>query len=196
MTVKPLVDLGFLKGSTKSRSFVDALSSFSSDVVFLNLKPSTFHGLPSLWILDEEVLALVAPLHFALVGFFPSRCPSLDAIRKFFFSLKFNGDFSVTLLDHSHVLIKLVNDLNYSRVFSHKSYFVSNCYINIPQLTTTFFLPRILHRLGSLFSRPLKVDHETSICSRPSVARVLVELDITKKYFDKVWIGLEKFGYI
>ncbi|KAH0434809.1 hypothetical protein IEQ34_026745 [Dendrobium chrysotoxum] len=42
-------------------------------------------------------------------------------------------------------------------------------------------LPRILYALGSLFGHPLKVDNATSIDSRPSLAHVLVELNITKK---------------
>ncbi|KAH0451725.1 hypothetical protein IEQ34_019024 [Dendrobium chrysotoxum] len=49
---------------------------------------------------------------------------------------------------------------------------------------------------SSLFGRPLKVDNVTSIGSRPSLALVLVELDITKNYPKKVWLDLDKFGYI
>ncbi|KAH0460782.1 hypothetical protein IEQ34_008357 [Dendrobium chrysotoxum] len=47
-----------------------------------------------------------------------------------------------------------------------------------------------------LFGRPLKVDNATPVGSRPSLARVMVELDITKKYPKKVWLGLDKFGHI
>ncbi|KAL0909928.1 hypothetical protein M5K25_020838 [Dendrobium thyrsiflorum] len=178
----------------------------------------TFRGMPSLWISEEKILALLRPFKFALVGKFPTRRPSLDAIRRFFFRLKLNGDFSVTLLNPSHVLIKLFNDFDYSRVFSHKSYFVYNCYmkltkwsplfdigedspivpiwISFPNLRPHMFSPRILHAMGSLFGRPLQVDHATSVGSRPSVARVLVELDVSKKYPDKIWLGPENFGYI
>ncbi|KAL0910455.1 hypothetical protein M5K25_021440 [Dendrobium thyrsiflorum] len=99
-------DQGFLGGFMISRSFLDALYGSTSDVLFFDLKPSTFCGLPSLWISEEEILALAAPLQFALV------------------------------------------------------------------------------------------DNATSIGSRPSVVRVLVELDIIKKYPDKVWLGPEKLGYI
>ncbi|KAH0455930.1 hypothetical protein IEQ34_015962 [Dendrobium chrysotoxum] len=115
---------------------------------------------------------------------FSSRSSSLDFIRKFFFNLKLIAEFSVTLLDTLHVLIKLSNDLDYSRVFCHRSYFVNNCFM------------KILHALGSMFGRPLKVDNAIFVGSRASVVRVLVELDITKKYSDKVWLGPIKFGYI
>ncbi|KAH0452104.1 hypothetical protein IEQ34_019403 [Dendrobium chrysotoxum] len=45
-------------------------------------------------------------------------------------------------------------------------------------------------------SFPLKIDNTTSIGSRPSVARVVVELDINKHYLNSVWLGPENFGYI
>ncbi|KAH0457053.1 hypothetical protein IEQ34_014960 [Dendrobium chrysotoxum] len=98
-----------------------------------------------------------------------------------------NADFSVTLLNPSYILIKLMNDLDYSRVFAYRSYFVNNCYmkltkwsplldigvelpISFPNLRPHIFSPRILHALDSLFGRPLKVDYATSIGSWPSVA--------------------------
>ncbi|KAH0464936.1 hypothetical protein IEQ34_005039 [Dendrobium chrysotoxum] len=58
------------------------------------------------------------------------------------------------------------------------------------------FSPCILNGLGSLFGRPLKTDHATTCGSRPSIARVLVELDVTKYYLDWVWVGHENLGYV
>ncbi|PKU80021.1 hypothetical protein MA16_Dca014386 [Dendrobium catenatum] len=135
----------------------------------------------------------------------------------FFFNLRLTGAFFVTVLDSSHVHIKLENDLDYSRVFCHRSYLVFNCFMNVskwsptgdigdespivpigisfPNLRPHFFSPRILHGLGLLFGNPLKVDNATALGSRPSVARVLVEIDITKKFLDKILIGPEKRGH-
>ncbi|KAL0909763.1 hypothetical protein M5K25_020660 [Dendrobium thyrsiflorum] len=99
---------------------------------------------------------------------------------------------------------------NCCRVFSHRSYFVSNCFmklfkwtpyfdiniesptipiwVSFPNLRPHLFSPRILHGLGSLFGRPLRTDNATSNGTRPSVARVLVDLDVTKRYPDQVWV--------
>ncbi|KAL0908343.1 hypothetical protein M5K25_022832 [Dendrobium thyrsiflorum] len=148
------------------------------------------------------------------LAFFPTCRPSLDVIRKFFFNLKLHAEFSVTVLDQSHVLIKLSNDLDYSRVFCHRSYLVNNCFmkltkwtplldvnvespmipiwVSFPNLRPHLFSPRILHALGSMFGRPLKVDNATSVGSRPSLAHVLVELDIFKNYPKQIWLGPEK----
>ncbi|KAL0908480.1 hypothetical protein M5K25_022977 [Dendrobium thyrsiflorum] len=205
-------------GSAKSRSFFEALSGSSSDVSFPDIKIVSFRGLPSLWISEQEIRALAVPFQFSLVGFFPSKQPSLESIRRFFFNLKLNGEVSVTLLDPSHVLIKLANDLDYCRVFCHRSYLVYNCYmkltkwsplfdvsvespvipiwVSFPQLRPHLFSPRILHGLGSIFGKPLKIDTAISAGSRPSVAHVLVELDITKSYPDKIWLDPKNLGYV
>ncbi|KAH0469171.1 hypothetical protein IEQ34_002403 [Dendrobium chrysotoxum] len=63
MAVNQLVDPGFLEGSNKSRSFLDSLFGSSPYVRFPDLKSTTFRGIPSLWISEEEILALAAPLN-------------------------------------------------------------------------------------------------------------------------------------
>ncbi|KAL0909441.1 hypothetical protein M5K25_020313 [Dendrobium thyrsiflorum] len=214
--VVQLVGPCFLDGISNSRSFIHALMGSSSSATFADLKPTSFRGLPSLWVSEEEVLALATPFSFSLVGYFSNHRLSLDAIRKFFFNLKLSGEFSVTLLDSRHVLIKLRCDMDYCCVFVHRSYFVNNCFmkltewspfvdiseespivlvwVSFPNLRPHFFSPWILHDLGALFRHPLRTDNATTVGSQPSVARVLVELDITKRYPNKVWLGPEKYA--
>ncbi|KAL0920625.1 hypothetical protein M5K25_009773 [Dendrobium thyrsiflorum] len=151
-----------------------------------------------------------------LLHYYDLMHPSLALIRKFFINLKLIGNFSVTLLDQSHVLIKFVNDLDYSRVFCHQSYLFFNCFmwltkwsptveiggeslivsiwISFPNLYPHFYSTRIFHGLG-LFGNPLKVDNATTMGLRPSMARVLVKIDVTKKFADKIWLGPEKLRY-
>ncbi|KAI0527141.1 hypothetical protein KFK09_002739 [Dendrobium nobile] len=69
-------------------------------------------------------------------------------------------------------------------------------WVAFPSLRPHLFAPRILHALASMFGRPLKVDNSTSVGSRPSLARVLVEIDITKDFPDKIWLGSENSGYV
>ncbi|KAL0906651.1 hypothetical protein M5K25_025164 [Dendrobium thyrsiflorum] len=185
-----LSDPGFLGGSPSSCSFLDVLANSSSGNDFPELRISSFRGLPSLWISDMEIQDLVVPFQFSLVGFFPSKRPSLDSIRRFFFNLNLNGEVSVTLLDSSHILIKLANDLDYCRVFCHRSYLVYNYYMKLTKwsplvdigvespvipiwvsfslLRPHLFAPRILNGLASLFGKPLKIDSAVeSGLSRP-----------------------------
>ncbi|KAL0925760.1 hypothetical protein M5K25_004130 [Dendrobium thyrsiflorum] len=218
MAVDRIKDPGFLDGKVISRSFKDALYGESSSPVFPPLKVSSHHGLPALIISEEEMLSLVLPFEFALIGKFAGHRLPLDLIRKFFFNLKLFGDFSVSLLNPKNVLIKLVNDLDYCRVFSHRSYFVSNCFmwifkwsphfdvnvespivsiwVSFPSLRPHLFSPQILHGLGSLFGRPLRTDNSTVNGLRPSVSRILVELDVTKRNVSQVWLGSENCCYV
>ncbi|KAI0492813.1 hypothetical protein KFK09_027089 [Dendrobium nobile] len=210
-----LRDPGFFGGVSHPKSFLQALAGSTSS--FPDLKRSTFRGLPALLVSDDEIRALAEPFRFSLVGFFPGKRPPLDAIRKFFFNLKLKGDVSVTVLDSTHILIKLENDLDYCRIFCHRSYLIFNCFLKItkwtpnldigvesptipiwisfPHLRPHFFAPRILFGLGELFGKPLKIDEATSVGSRPSIARVLVEIDITKNYPKLVWLGSDLLGY-
>lgn len=70
----------------------------------------------------EEIEELAAPFEFSLVGKFSLKRPNLTSIRQFFYNLKLSADFSISLLDPRHILIKLTNDLDYSRVFARRSY--------------------------------------------------------------------------
>ncbi|KAH0455102.1 hypothetical protein IEQ34_017026 [Dendrobium chrysotoxum] len=54
----------------------------------------------------------------------------------------------------------------------------------------------ILHGLGLLFGHPLRTDNATLVGSHPTIALVLVVLDITKRYPDFVWIGPDNLGYV
>ncbi|KAI0523136.1 hypothetical protein KFK09_005526 [Dendrobium nobile] len=211
------LDPGFLEGK-HSNFFKDVLSGVADSNDFPNFRVSTIRGMPALWFSEEEFLHLAKPFEFALVGKFPLKQPDLDSIRKFFFNLKLSWEFSVTVLDPANVLIKLSNDLDYGRIFAHRSYFVFGCFMKIikwsphldlsdespvvpvwvsfPGLRPHLFSPRILLGLGSIFGRPIQTDNATAVGSRPSIARILVELDISKSYPDSVWLGPERFGYV
>ncbi|KAI0529727.1 hypothetical protein KFK09_002284 [Dendrobium nobile] len=67
--------------------------------------------------------------------------------------------------------------------------------IAFPNLCLHFFNTHILFGMASVFGRPLQTDQAMSSLSRPSVARVLVEFDVTKKYPHEIWLGTEVNGY-
>ncbi|PKU59624.1 hypothetical protein MA16_Dca027806 [Dendrobium catenatum] len=69
-------------------------------------------------------------------------------------------------------------------------------WIPFSNLRLHFFNPQVLHALGSVFGRPLQTDQATASRTRPSVARVLVEVDISKKHPKEVWVGSKAFSYM
>ncbi|KAL0909402.1 hypothetical protein M5K25_020266 [Dendrobium thyrsiflorum] len=205
-------------GDGKSRSFKDVLAGNSSvNGGKIDFVHGSFKGFPALMIDDNDISRLAAPFVFTLVGKFVGRRPNLDTIRKFFLNLKLTGTFSVGLMDPRHVAIQLANDLDYSRIFARRTYYILGCqmrllkwtpdfdvskespiapvWISFPNLRLHFFNQQILFALASIFGRPLQSDQATAAVSRPSVARVLVEMDISKKHPKEVWIGSEMNGY-
>ncbi|KAL0927572.1 hypothetical protein M5K25_001755 [Dendrobium thyrsiflorum] len=133
---------------------------------------TTHYGLPTLWISKEEIQTLVALFEFVFVGKFYFQHPVLDSIRNFF-SLLSCGEFLVTLLDPRHILIKLSNNLDYSRslmfdIFA-KSRIVS-LWTYFPDLHPHLFSHRILHGLGSLFDHQLQTDSTMASGSCPTIA--------------------------
>ncbi|KAL0914774.1 hypothetical protein M5K25_015153 [Dendrobium thyrsiflorum] len=122
-----LFDPDFLDDNPIPKSFLDALLGAASSVAFMEL----FVVCLRYGSLRRKFQRLLLPLLFSLARKFPKCRPPLDVIRKFFFNLKLSGEFSVTLLDAKHVLIKLINDLDYCRVFAHRSYFVNNCFMKL-----------------------------------------------------------------
>ncbi|KAI0511101.1 hypothetical protein KFK09_011723 [Dendrobium nobile] len=72
---------------------------------------------------------------------------------------------------------------------------IAPVWISFPNLRLHFFNQQILFGMASIFGRPLQTDQATATVSRPSVARVLVELDVSKKHPTEIWIGSENKGY-
>ncbi|KAI0519813.1 hypothetical protein KFK09_007274 [Dendrobium nobile] len=206
------------KSPSTSRSFKEVLEGASSGDIFPNVQQSVFNGIPAVLLSDEEVLKLASPFQFTLVGKFGVRRPNLDVIRNFFSSLKLTGFYSVGLLDTRHAAIQLSNDLDYNRVFARCSYFIYNCqmrilkwtpffdikeespivpvWISFPNIRLHFFNSKVLHALGSIFGRPLQTDQATAARTCPSVVRVLVEVDISKKHPKEIWVGSKAYGYL
>lgn len=128
-----------LLGPSSTKSFKDALSGIvSSSDPKIDFVHTTFNGLPAVMCSDKDIEKMAEPYAFSLVRKFSYHRPKLEDIRKFFFSLKLTGVFSVGLLDARHILIKLANDLDYSRVFSRRSYYVLNCQMRLLKWTPYF----------------------------------------------------------
>src|SRR2546430_15288690 len=64
-------------------------------------------------------------------------------------------------------------------------------WISLPNLPLFLFNKRGLFSIGSLLGKPLTLDSATADLSRPSVARVCVEVDLTKKLIARVRLDCE-----
>ncbi|XP_071926168.1 uncharacterized protein [Coffea arabica] len=141
-------------------------SSASSGVGLLN----TYKGEPSLVISRQDMLQIAAPYSNALVGRFAVGRPSMELIRKFIVSLGLRGECPIV----SYVSVEMVN---------------------FPGLPLPFFEKQFLLKLGTLLGRPLKVDEATASLKRPSVARILLEVDVLQPPKSRIWIGDDQWGF-
>lgn len=68
---------------------------------------------------------MARPFKLALVGKFSFGRPSMDIIRKFFISLGLKGNSQISLLDNRHILIKLLLEEDYSRIWVRQTWYVN-----------------------------------------------------------------------
>ncbi|XP_020597203.1 uncharacterized protein LOC110036981 [Phalaenopsis equestris] len=68
-------------------------------------------------------------------------------------------------------------------------------WFKLPWLKLHFFNHKVLLNIGQALEKPLKLEVPTFNLSRPSVARSLVERDITLPIVDEILLGTEHNGY-
>ncbi|XP_071906033.1 uncharacterized protein [Coffea arabica] len=178
---------------------------------------STYKGEPSLVISRQDLLQIAAPYSNALVGRFAVGRPSMELIRKFLVSLGLRGECPIGLLDSKHILLRPAEAEDYTRLWCRKSWYVGKfhmslskwtidfqpgaessiapVWVNFPGLPLPFFEKHFLFKLGSLLGRPLKVDEATASLKRPSVARILLEVDVLQSPKSRIWIGDDQWGF-
>lgn len=203
-----------------SKSFADMLSG-SGRLEVSNIPDlgccSIHRGEPALRLSQRDMHLLSMPFKNALVGRFPFRRPPMEVIRGFFVSLGLKGDCEVGLLDMNHVLIRPLTEEDYTRLFVRRSWFVKGAqmllskwtldfkvhqdstyapvWVSLPSLPLPLFNAMYIAKLAGLLGRCLKIDAATLALRRPSVARVLIEMDISKQPPNRIWIGEDQDGF-
>ncbi|XP_020595915.1 uncharacterized protein LOC110035921 [Phalaenopsis equestris] len=141
----------------------------------------------------------------------------MESVRRYFDGLKFKGAWKVGFLDGRHILINLSRDEYYARIFSKQSILIEGIpmkllkwtpdfdpnkelpivpiWFKLPGIKLHFFNHKVLFNIGKALGRPLKLDGPTFNLSRPSVARILVERNITLPAVEEIWLGTEHNGY-
>lgn len=185
----------------------------SSSAQAISISPKTvsrYKGIPLISFSDSEIDDLAAPFKYSLVGTFWYGKPPLKVIRDVFEKIGFHQDLRITLIDQSHILLNFTNVADYLRCFYRRSWLISGCHMRITKWTVDFDpstdvpivpvwiafpgLPIHLHRKEALFEIvkpigcPIKLDVATKDGLRPSVARVCVEVDVSKDLPPKIYL--------
>ncbi|KAH9662191.1 reverse transcriptase domain-containing protein [Citrus sinensis] len=199
------------------KSFSDVVSGPKDSTI--SFKPaSLMRGEPAVIFTTEEIAVMAEPFKLALVGKFSFGRPSMDIIRKFFISLGLKGNSQISLLDNRHILIKLSLEEDYSRIWVRQTWYVNGrgmrifkwskdfrcatespivpVWVSLPHLPVHFIhCKAALHSIAAAIGTPLRVDHATATVNRPSVARILIEYDISQPLLPRIWIGEGDSGF-
>lgn len=180
--------------------------------------PSRYKGLPSISFSDNEIAELSSRFNLAIVGKFRSGRPFISTIRKVFEKIGFESNFSISLLDDFHILIRFSSHNDFLRCLLRKFWKIDGYNMKVFHWTADFdptsdspltpvcigleglplhlFDATAIFSIANLIGKPLKADTATLQLSRPSVARICVELDLSKDLPPSVWIHLGKLSYL
>lgn len=197
------------------KSFADILSSPSSSSISLK-PPERFKGMLAISFSKQEIELFAQSYKFALIGKFPHGRPTMAVFRKSFDAIGFGGVCSIGLIDQKHFLLNFDREDDFQRCWLRKSWSINGFQMKVFKWSPDFRpdiespvvpvwialegLPahlqdkRAVFAIANLIGKPLKVDSSTLSHNRPSVARICVELDVSKVLPDVVWINNGEYG--
>ncbi|KAG9444331.1 hypothetical protein H6P81_015671 [Aristolochia fimbriata] len=177
-------------------------------------------GEPSIHFPESLVNSRAEKFKYCLVGRFPGSRPPLALIREWFGDhLKLRGEWSVTLLDRSHVFVRLENQEDMVHVWATKRWFIKGSlmkvfkwsplfrtsdredpslaaiWVSFPSLPVLFFQEEFLYSISALVGKVLTMDGPTRKLTRTNVARVCVEVDLLQELPQSLWIGIGARGF-
>ncbi|KAG5570617.1 hypothetical protein H5410_060383 [Solanum commersonii] len=188
----------------------------------LPLKPISYlHGEPIVVWDQEEIDQMIIneSLQYAVVGKFSYEWPELQDLRKLIpKQCELKGDCKIGLLSNRHVLIRAILLEDYVHLLSkpvfyilqrHQSYPMRTlkwdpmfnpeeetstaiAWISFPSLPPNFFGEEAVFSLAAAVGKPLQVDMATKNQTRPSCARVKVEVDLLGEFSKRIKIGIRK----
>ncbi|KAG6534066.1 hypothetical protein ZIOFF_007947 [Zingiber officinale] len=167
--------------------------------------------------MEEEVSSLAKPFEFSLIGKFSGSRPPYAVVLQAFRNLGLSSFFNIRFLRSGYVFMRLTSSEDMAwvwirgvwfiggvplRIFKWTPYFsytaessVVPVWIRFPDLPIHMFSKATLFSAASIIGKPIKIDEATADCSRLSVARVCVEIDLVKPKIEDFWIGIVEECY-
>ncbi|KAL0394560.1 UNVERIFIED_CONTAM: hypothetical protein Slati_4422200 [Sesamum latifolium] len=185
-------------------------------------QPSAAHfqhdpGEPGIIYSSEETAFLAARLKFTLVDKFSHGLSNLNFLCIRIVKLGLKGNVTVGRLNFKHVLIRLSNEEDFSRIWLrgewtfdsfHMRVFKwtpnfdpqiesssTSVWIRLPELRVHLFEENALFTFAAKIGKPLRMDEPTADLSRPDLARVCVELDLTAPKVQAIYLHIEGKTY-
>ncbi|XP_049399858.1 uncharacterized protein LOC125863933 [Solanum stenotomum] len=206
----------------KVPTYADSLRHYKANSKALPLKPISFlHGEPQvIWEQDEvNKMIINENLEYAVIGKFSYAWPDIQDLRRLIpKQCELKGDCNICLLSNRHVLIRSTLLEDYVHLLSKPAFYINQqngsypmqtlkwdpmfnpeeetttaiAWISFPSLLPNFFGNETIFSLVAAVGKPLKVDMATRNQTRPSRARVKVEVDLMKEFSKRIKIGMRK----
>ncbi|KAH0761589.1 hypothetical protein KY290_017662 [Solanum tuberosum] len=178
-------------------------------------------GIPTIsWSASEiQRMNILENLQYAVVGKFSYGAPDINEIRDLIpKQCGLSGSCQIGLLRNRHVLIRCDLMEDYIKILSKNSYYIiakdgyayqmrpfiydanfkageettkATTWISFPDLLPTFFVKEVLFSLASVVGKPLQLDLATINKTRPSCARVKVQVHLVTEKPEFVQMQLE-----
>ncbi|KAH0742160.1 hypothetical protein KY290_035203 [Solanum tuberosum] len=165
--------------------------------------------------MDDFMNKLAVDCKYTLIGKFSTTMPKIELIRKsFILQTKLNGGVNIAHYNARHVFIDLENELDYNTVWTQQRMTIEGKLMRIQAWTPNFkpeeetpivpiwvllpglpwhcfkkeFITPLLESVGKV----LYLDTASINRTRASMAKVKVQVDLTKTRPRHVWIGLDE----
>jgi len=170
------------------------------------------NGIPILVWTEEEVdrMNILEDLQYAVIGKFSYGWPELEELRTILpHQCNIKGECKIGLLRNRHILIRLDQKADFINLMSKSIYYTlakdgysysmrpqiydakfkvdeettqAMAWISFPDLKPTYFVREALFSLATAVGKPLQLDMATINKTRPSCARVKVQVDIRGEF--------------
>lgn len=187
-----------------------------SPIEIASPKITTKQGLPAvIFNRDDFMIKLGARCRFTLVGKFSNTMPKVELIRRsFILQTQFAAGVKIAHFNARHVYIDLDNELDYITVWTKQIMSIEGQLMRIQTWTPTFrpeeetpivpiwvYLPELpwhcynkefVSALLSPIGKVLYLDNASIQKTRGSLAKVRVQVDLTKERPPHVWMGFDE----
>ncbi|WMV59325.1 hypothetical protein MTR67_052710 [Solanum verrucosum] len=201
-------------------TYADVIKPHPSQYNALPLKQIAYlHGEPRIVWEEEEVNQMIIneDLQYAVIGKFSYGWPDIQDLRRLIpKQCDLKGEVNIGLLSNRHILIRATRQDNYVNLLSKPQFYITHNYwsylmrtfkwdpcfdpaeettkaiawISFPTLPPNFFGKEAVFSLAAAVGKPLQVDLATQNKTRPSCARVKVEVDLLGEFPKRINIGV------
>ncbi|KAK4737232.1 hypothetical protein R3W88_000929 [Solanum pinnatisectum] len=204
------------------RSYANVIKPPQSQFKSLPLKQIAYlHGEPRIIWEEEEVDQMIIneELQYAVIGKFSYGWLDIQDLRKLIpKQCDLKGEVNIGLLSNRYILIRATLLEDYVSLLSKPQFYITHknwsypmrtlkwdplfnpeeetsiaiAWISFPSLPPNFFGKEAMFSLAAAVGKPLQVDMATQNKTRPSCARVKVEVDLMGEFPKRINIGMRK----